>query len=109
MFFKNVNKTRRRGAEIGLEGKMGKVEFFAGYTLLNAEFRTEEFFSSPNHPIVREVCDEGGENPKVNCNLRAIIAQPGDKIPGLPKHSLKVGIFRGRSQVKPYITYTHRP
>lgn len=92
VFFKNVNKTRRRGVEIGLEGKMGKVEFFAGYTLLDAEFRTEELFSSPNHPVVREVCDKGGENPKVNCNLRAIIAQPGDKIPGVPKHSLKVGI-----------------
>ncbi|ADO45919.1 TonB-dependent receptor [Hydrogenobacter thermophilus TK-6] len=92
IYFKNVSKTRRRGLELGLEGKMGKLEVFAGYTLLDAEFRTQELFSSPNHPLIREVCNSGGSNPRVNCDLRALVVNPGDKIPGIPKHSIKLGM-----------------
>lgn len=92
VYFKNVSKTRRRGAEVGLEGKVGKLDFFAGYTLVDAEFRTQELFSSPNHPLVREVCDNGGNDPRVNCDLKALVVKPGDKIPGIPKHSFKLGV-----------------
>jgi iron complex outermembrane receptor protein len=92
IYFKNVDKTMRRGAEIGIEGKKGRIEFFAGYTLLDAEFKTQELFSSPNHPLVREVCDNGGSDPRVNCSLEALLVKPGDKIPGIPKHNIKLGV-----------------
>lgn len=92
IFFKNVDKTRRRGVELSFEGNLGRFELFGGYTLILAEFRTPEWFSSPNHPKVLEVCDGGGTDPEVDCDTGAILAKPGDRIPGIPEHNVKLGM-----------------
>ncbi len=80
--FANVDETRRLGFEGMLEGSTDKIDWFIAYTYLEATFEDEfEAVSSSNHPFSAE--NEDGE--------RVIRVSPGDRIPGLPEHSLKLG------------------
>lgn len=75
-YFDNVGKTRRRGIELGLNGAFERVRFGINYTLLDATFRTPFLASSPNNPNA----DDDGQ----------IEVEKGNRIPGLPKHMLKI-------------------
>ena len=80
--FANVDKTRRLGFEGMLEGSTGKIDWFIAYTYLEATFEDEfDAVSSSNHSFAAEN-ESGGHVIKVS---------PGDRIPGLPEHSLKMG------------------
>ena len=80
--FANVDETRRLGFEGMLEGATGKIDWFIAYTYLEATFEDEfDAVSSSNHPFSAE--NESGD--------RVIKVSPGDRIPGLPEHSLKMG------------------
>ena len=80
--FANVDKTRRLGFEGMLEGSTGKIDWFITYTYLEATFEDEfDAVSSSNHPFSAE--NESGD--------RVIKVSPGNRIPGLPEHSLKMG------------------
>ena len=80
--FANVDKTRRLGFEGMLEGSTGNIDWFIAYTYLKATFEDEfDAVSSNNHPFSAE--NESGD--------RVIKVSPGDRIPGLPEHSLKMG------------------
>ena len=74
-YFKNVGVTRRRGIELGLQGEIERVHFGINYTLLDATFRTPFQANSPNHPAAVD-----GQIP----------VRKGDRIPGIPRHMLKV-------------------
>ncbi len=75
-YFDNVGDTRRRGVEVELRGTFGSVRWFANYSFVHATFEEPFVAPSPNHP---EATD--GELP----------VQPGDRIPGIPAHVLKLG------------------
>ena len=80
--FANVDETRRLGFEGMLEGATGNIDWFIAYTYLEATFEDEfDAVSSNNHPFSAE--NESGD--------RVIKVSPGDRIPGLPEHSLKMG------------------
>ena len=80
--FANVDKTRRLGFEGMLEGSTGKIDWFIAYTYLEATFEDEfDAVSSSNHSFSAK--NESGD--------RVIKVSPGDRIPGLPEHSLKMG------------------
>ena len=80
--FANVDKTRRLGFEGMLEGSTGKIDWFIAYTYLEATFEHEfDAVSSSNHSFSAD--NESGD--------RVIKVSPGDRIPGLPEHSLKMG------------------
>ena len=80
--FANVDKTRRLGFEGMLEGSTGKIDWFIAYTYLEATFEDEfDAVSSSNHSF--SAVNESGD--------RVIKVSPGDRIPGLPEHSLKMG------------------
>ncbi|QSA96250.1 TonB-dependent receptor [Methylococcus sp. EFPC2] len=74
-YFKNIDKTRRRGIELGLNGEVGMVRAGVNYTLLDATFRTPFTANSPNNPQAVD-----GEVP----------VEKGDRIPGIPRHMLKI-------------------
>lgn len=77
-FFDNVGETRRRGAEISLQGGTGeRLDWFFNYTRLEAEFRDSFFVASPNHPLAQD-----GE----------IMVESGDRLPGIPKNLAKAGM-----------------
>lgn len=76
-FFDNIGDTRRVGAELGLNGTYGIVQWFLNYSYVDATFRDAFFVNSPNHPLA---------NPDDN-----IAVNKGDTIPGIPRHNLKFG------------------
>jgi outer membrane receptor protein involved in Fe transport len=76
-FFDNVGDTVRRGIEFGLNGDYGRLNWFVNYAFVNAEFDGSFTATSPNHPFA----NDGGE----------IEVEKGDRIPGIPEHTLKFG------------------
>lgn len=75
-FFDNVGTTQRQGIELGLQGTNKAVSWFANYAYIDATFETEFETSNPNNPFSSEEVD----------------VEKGDTIPGIPKHTVKVGV-----------------
>ena len=73
--FANVDKTRHLGFEGQLNGSTDNINWFLAYTYLEATFE-DDFIAveNENHPL--------GDDIEV---------EAGDRIPGLPKHTLKLG------------------
>jgi iron complex outermembrane receptor protein len=71
-FFRNVSGTRRQGAEVGLEGTWKRLRYFLSYGYVDATYQSDETLAS--------VTEADGVRVKV-----------GDRIPGIPQHSLKLG------------------
>jgi outer membrane receptor protein involved in Fe transport len=74
-YFRNVGKTRRQGAELGLDGRAGAVALSADYTWLAAIFRSVEVLNSP----ANSSADAAGN----------IAVRPGDRLPLIPRHLFK--------------------
>lgn len=74
--FANVDKTRRAGFEASLSGRLGALEWFAAYSLVEAVFADRFTALSPNHAFADE---EGG-----------ILVERGDRIPGVPRRQFKL-------------------
>jgi len=87
-YFNNVGKTRRQGMDLGLSGEAGDFRWSAGYSYIRATyegtFDIASDVNSSNH------VDGSGNN--------VITVNPGDNIPGIPKHQLK---FRGEWRALP--------
>jgi len=76
-FFQNVGVTRRRGIELGLDGRHGAINWFASYGFIDARYRTAYTEHSPSN----STADANGD----------IQVQPGNQIPGIPRHLFKAG------------------
>jgi outer membrane receptor protein involved in Fe transport len=74
-YFRNVGKTRRQGAELGLDARTGKLTLSASYTYLDATFRSAEVMNSP----ANSSADADG-----NIAVRA-----GDRLPLIPRQLFK--------------------
>lgn len=73
--FANVDKTRHLGFEGQLNGSTDNLNWFLAYSYLEATFEDEfTAVENENHPL--------GDDIEV---------EDGDRIPGLPKHTLKLG------------------
>jgi len=75
--FANVDKTRRRGVELALQGSFRQLDWYANWTYLQATFEDSFSVLSPNHPNA----DGAGK----------LAVSSGDRIPGLPEHLVKLG------------------
>lgn len=71
-YFSNVGQTQRRGLEMGLSGDFGKIRWLTNYTFMDARFQSS--FAESNN----------------NNSNQANAVQPGNRIPGVPQHTLKV-------------------
>jgi iron complex outermembrane receptor protein len=80
-FFANVGDTRRQGAEVSLSGNAfdERLDWYANYTHLDATFRTAFAESSAN-------------NPNADPASGLIQVHRGDRIPGIPRQALKLGV-----------------
>ncbi len=76
--FANIDKTRRRGVETAVQGKLERLSWYANWTYLQATFEDNFTVLSPNHPYAS---DEG-----------ELAVQSGDRLPGLPEHVIKLGV-----------------
>jgi outer membrane receptor protein involved in Fe transport len=75
-YFQNVGKTRRQGLELGMNGKAEKLSFAANYSFVDATFQTPfTEFSAANTSSAAD---------------GSINVKKGDKIPGVPRHTLKL-------------------
>ena len=83
-YFTNFGKTRRLGLELGASADYGRFGWNARYTYLRATFESGAcLVSEANSTAESDArCTEDGE----------IRVNPGDKIPGLPEHALKLGL-----------------
>jgi iron complex outermembrane recepter protein len=75
-FFANIGSTRRQGVELSLEARANPVSFAVRYSYLDATFRSAFSENSP----ANSSADADG----------AIQVEPGDRIPGNPRHVLKL-------------------
>ena len=82
-FFDNVGTTRRLGGEVNFSGSWWRLKWFTNYGFTHATFETPFRATSPNHPF------SGSAHPRVNGD--ALLVRAGDRIPGIPQHSLKIG------------------
>jgi outer membrane receptor protein involved in Fe transport len=71
-FFRNVGGTRRQGVEAGLGGEWKRLRYSLNYAYVDATYQSDETLAS--------VTEADG-----------VRIRPGDRIPGIPQHNLKLG------------------
>jgi outer membrane receptor protein involved in Fe transport len=77
-FFQNVGSTLRQGVDIGAQLTAGRWTAYAAYSYIDATFQTGFTANSENNPGA----DAAGN----------IQVQPGNHLPGIPTHLLKLGV-----------------
>jgi outer membrane receptor protein involved in Fe transport len=74
-YFQNVDRTRREGIEWLGATRFGAASWTLSYVFLDATYRSTFAHSSPNNSSAAD---------------GSIVVRPGDRIPGLPRHALKI-------------------
>jgi iron complex outermembrane receptor protein len=77
-FFQNVGTTLRQGMDVSARLKTGRLLAWIAYSYIDATFQTGFIASSDNNP---------GANANGNIQIR-----PGNHLPGVPTHLLKLGV-----------------
>jgi outer membrane receptor protein involved in Fe transport len=82
-YFQNVGQTRRQGLELGLAGAMKPLGWRINYAYVQATFRSPLILNSPSNssaqPLTCPTCTD-------------ILVQPGDRMPGIPRHVAKLDL-----------------
>ena len=86
-YFTNFGKTRRQGLELGLNGQARSIDWFANYSYLHATFQSEACLLAENNSArgTDPACTVNGQDDE-------IFVKKGNRLPGLPTHSLKLGV-----------------
>jgi len=79
-YFQNAGDTRRDGVDLDVSGHVHGTDWYVSYGLVNATFQSDLLL--PGSQDVNDAADEHG----------AIAVAPGDRLPGIPRHSVKVGL-----------------
>jgi len=79
-YFRNAGDTQRVGLEAELDSELGPFAVYASYALLRASYESALELPGGAHPDAIGGDDDGGG---------VIQVEPGDRIPGLPAHSLR--------------------
>ena len=82
-YFQNAGATARAGLDIELHGEAGRTNWYANFGLLEATFESPVLL--PSDAEVNDAASDGG----------TIAVEPGDRLPGIPRHSLKAGVGHG--------------
>ena len=79
-YFQNAGDTRRVGLDAELNGQVDRLGWYASYGLVDATFQSP--LQLPSDEEVNDAATEGGY----------VAVEPGDHMPGIPRHSFKAGI-----------------
>ncbi len=79
-YFQNAGDTRRIGLDAELNGQVRRLGWYAGYGLVEATFQSP--LELPSDEEVNDAATEGG----------FVQVEPGDHMPGIPRHSFKAGL-----------------
>ena len=78
-YFQNGGDTRRVGLDAEISGSIDRFAWYGSYGLVEATF--ESPLVLPSNTAVNDAASENGE----------ISVAPGDRLPGIPRHSFKLG------------------
>jgi len=78
-YFTNFGQTRREGAEVSVDGRVGKFTFGGNYTFVSATYQSPQTIDGG-----RNSTNDGGPGMDGNITI-----QPGDSIPQIPKNIFK--------------------
>lgn len=81
-YFTNFGRTRREGVQLDLATQNGPLDWRVGYSYIKATYRSAACLLSPNNST-------RGLDPQ--CAADEIRIQSGNRLPGVPLHSLKLG------------------
>jgi iron complex outermembrane recepter protein len=76
-FFHNIGDTRRQGVEAGVNYRAQSWSAYANYSFVQATFQSPLTVPSPSNPYQNALGD--------------IQVKPGDYLPGIPEHRVKLG------------------
>ena len=79
-YFQNAGDTRRVGFDAELNGRVDRLGWYASYGLVDATFQSP--LDLPSDEKVNAAATAGG----------FVAVEPGDRMPGIPRHSFKAGI-----------------
>ena len=78
-YFQNAGDTRRAGLDLEISGRHARTGWYLGYGLLDATFQSPLLL--PGDEEVNDAATDAG-----------VAVEPGDRLPGIPRHSLKAGV-----------------
>ncbi|PKO93724.1 MAG: TonB-dependent receptor [Betaproteobacteria bacterium HGW-Betaproteobacteria-10] len=86
-YFTNFGQTKRQGIELGLNGSQRRLDWRLSYSYLQASFQSVACLLAENNSSrgTAPECTSGGQDDE-------ILVNKGDRLPGLPSHSLKLGL-----------------
>jgi iron complex outermembrane recepter protein len=86
-YFTNFGKTQRQGLELGLNGSQRSLDWRINYSFLHATFQSAACMLAENNSSrgTAAECTGGGQDDE-------ILVRSGDRLPGLPTHSLKLAL-----------------
>jgi iron complex outermembrane recepter protein len=76
-YYTNAGDTLRQGVDVGATYTTDRWDVYANYSYIQATFLTPVLLASPNNPFA-----------DANGNIQV---EPGDNLPGIPNHKVKVG------------------
>ena len=79
-YFRNAGDTRRVGLDAEIDGQVDRLGWYASYGLVDATFQSP--LELPGDPEVNDAATAGG----------FVRVAPGDRLPGIPRHSFKAGL-----------------
>ena len=82
-YFTNFGRTRREGLELGVSQRGSAIDWSLSYSYLRATFESSACLVSASN-------SSAGTSPA--CAADEIEVRPGNRLPGLPSHSLKLTI-----------------
>lgn len=81
-YFQNVGHTRRHGVELAFDARARQATFNAHYSYVGATYQSTLILNSPNNSAAGPVSCPTCTDIQIN---------PGNRIPSIPRHTLKLG------------------